>query len=369
MKPLRATYILAVFLSLCGFVLPAAAGGSDAGGVFTMSNAADGNAILVFAHRPHQGLVGLGSVPTGGLGSGSGLGNQGGLLLGPDRRALYAVNAGSNSISVFSVRHGRPRLIGTVAAGGQQPVSLTRHGRLLYVLNAGSDSIAGFTVDHNGMLSPLADSVRSLSGSGTGPAQVGFTPWGDALVVTEKATNRITTFVLDADGRPGPAVVNASAGTTPFGFAFDRYGHLLVSEANGGAVDASSLSSYDVRDDGTLELLAAAVPTTETAACWVVTSRNGRYAFTTNAGSSSISAFRSHPDGSLTLTSDDGVAASTGAGTAPIDMALSSGGNTLFALSAADGSIAAFRVLGNRRLVPIPGVTGLPTGLNGLAAY
>jgi 6-phosphogluconolactonase len=234
---------------------------------------------------PQQGLIGAGSVATGGNGTDGGLGNQGGVILSEPHRWLYAVNAGSDSISVFRARMGGLTLIDTVASGGSQPVSLTRHDNLLYVLNAGSDSIAGFTINDNGTLSPLAGSVRSLSGTGTAPAQIGFTPRGDVLVVTEKATNTITTFLVAEDGRPGPAIVNPSAGETPFGFDFDRYSHLLVSEAAGGAPDASSLSSYEIQEDGTVVVLASAVPTTETAACWVEMSRNGRYAFTTNAGS------------------------------------------------------------------------------------
>jgi 6-phosphogluconolactonase (cycloisomerase 2 family) len=369
MNHLRKTFLVAVFLSICGLALPVWAGSYATGRVFTMTNAAGGNEILMFSHRPREGLISMGSVATGGNGTGSGLGNQGGVILSEQHRWLYAVNAGSDSISVFRVRKGRLVLVDTVSSGGEQPVSLTRHENLLYVLNAASDSIAGFTINDDGTLAPLADSMRALSGAGTGPAQISFTPTGDALVVTEKATNQITTFVVDEDGLPGSAVVNPSAGATPFGFAFDRYGHLLVSEAAGGAPNASSVSSYDIREDGSLDVLASAVPTTQSAACWVETSRNGRYAFTTNAGSATISAFRSARDGSLTLTTEDGVAASTGAGSAPIDLALSSRGNYLFALSAVNGTISAFRVIGNRRLVPVPGVSGLPATLNGLAAY
>lgn len=362
-------FLLSLFLSMCGFAAPAVADNYGTGQVFTMTNAESGNEILIFNHHPQQGLVGAGSVATGGDGTGAGLGNQGGVILSKHHRWLYAVNAGSDSVSVFRVRKDGLTLIDTIPSDGSQPVSLTRHDNLLYVLNAGSDSIAGFTVNGDGTLSPLAGSVQGLSGVGTGPAQISFTPWGDALVVTEKATNRITTFLVDEDGLPGPAVVNDSAGPTPFGFDFDRYGHLLVSEAAGGAPDASSLSSYEIQEDGTLVVLASAVPTTETAACWVEMSRNGRYAFTTNAGSSSISAFETGRDGSLMLTTEDGVAASTGAGSAPIDLALSTRGNYLFSLSAADGTIAAFRLVGNRKLVPVPGVTGLPGTVNGLAAY
>jgi 6-phosphogluconolactonase (cycloisomerase 2 family) len=368
MIQLRKFRFLSLFLLMCGFAAPAMAGNSDTGQVYTMTNSASGNEILVFTHSSQQGLVGVASVATGGNGTGAGLGNQGGMILNDHERFLYAVNAGSDSISVFRVSRGELTLVDTVASGGSQPVSLTQHDNLLYVLNAGNDSIAGFRVNDNGTLSPLAGTVRGLSDTGTAPAQISFTPRGDALVVTEKATNRITTFLVDENGLPGQAVVNPSVGATPFGFDFDRYGHLLVSEAAGGAPDASSLSSYEIEQDGTLVVLASSVPTTETAACWVEMSRNGRYAFTTNAGSSSISAFKSGHDGSLTLTTDDGVAASTGVGSAPIDLALSARGNFLFSLSAANGTITAFRLVGNRKLVPMPGVTGLPVTVNGLAA-
>ena len=235
----RKVYLLSLFMMSLGlFAAPAMADADGTVQVFTMTNAAAGNEILIFDHHPQQGLVGAGSVASGGTGTGGGLGNQGGVILSKHNRWLYAVNAGSDSISVFSVSRDGLALVDTVASGGSRPVSLTRYDNLLYVVNAGSDSIAGFTVGDNGALSPLAGSVRGLSGSGTAPAQISFTPWGDALVVTEKATNLITVFRVDEDGLPGPAVVNASAGATPFGFDFDRYGHLLVSEAAGGAPDA-----------------------------------------------------------------------------------------------------------------------------------
>ena len=277
-------FVLSLFLSLCGFAAPAVADNYGTGQVFTMTNAAGGNAILIFNHHPQQGLVGAGSVATGGDGTGAGLGNQGGVILSKHHRWLYAVNAGSDSVSVFRVRKGGLTLIDTIPSDGSQPVSLTRHDNLLYVLNAGSDSIAGFTVNGDGTLSPLAGSVQGLSGGGTGPAQISFTPWGDALVVTEKATNRITTFLVDEDGLPGPAVVNDSAGPTPFGFDFDRYGHLLVSEAAGGAPDASSLSSYEIQEDGTLVVLASAVPTTETASRRRAESPSARRTIPSGAG-------------------------------------------------------------------------------------
>ena len=142
---------------------------------------------------------------------------------------------------------------------------------MVYVLNAnGAGNIAGFR-HAQGVLTPLAGSSRPLSAAGgTGSAQVGFSPDGDVLLVTEKGTNKLSSYRVRDDGRTDAPVVTASAGVTPFGFAFDRRGHALVSEAFGGAVNASAVSS-----------------------AW------GGYLFVLNSGSQSISSFSVAKDGSL----------------------------------------------------------------------
>ena len=173
-----------------------------AGAVYTMTNAADGNEILILDRSAGGRLKWSDSVSTGGLGTGSGLGNQGAVILDRDNRWLFAVNAGSNEISVFRVLKRGLALVDTVASGGIRPVSLTVDRDLLYVLNAGSDEISGFSIGHHGRLTPIADSTRPLSGTGTGPAQVEFSPNGRVLVVTEKATNKIDTYVVEGTGWP-----------------------------------------------------------------------------------------------------------------------------------------------------------------------
>lgn len=262
-----------------------------AGAVYTMTNAVDGNKVLAFSRAGDGSLRSAGEYATGGLGSGNGLGNQNAVVLSKDGRWLFAVNAGSNQVSVFAVRRTGLSLVDTVDSGGIRPVSVTVDRDVVYVLNAGSDDIAGFQMNRRGELTPLSGSVRPLSGTGTAPAQIAFSPDGDLLVVTEKATNSIDVYVVGEDGLATGPSVHPSAGQTPFGFAFDRRGHLLVSEAAGGAFEASSVTSYTVTGDGGLQPISAAVPTTETAACWVVITGNGRYAYTTNAGSGSLAGY------------------------------------------------------------------------------
>jgi 6-phosphogluconolactonase (cycloisomerase 2 family) len=336
--------------------------------VYTMSNATDGNRILAF-HRASGGtLTPAGSFATGGLGTGGGLGNQGGLTLSGNDRWLLAVNAGSNDVSLFATDDEGLRLVDRVPTGGTLPKSVTIHRDLVYVLNAGSDSVSGFRLRPSGKLTPLAGSTRPLSGSATDPAQVQFRPDGRVLVVTEKATNLIVTYAVDEDGLLGPPQAQSSQGATPFGFAFGNRRQLFVSEAFGGAPDASAMSSYRVDADGILHLVSPSVPTHQTAACWVVVTDGGRFAYTSNTGSGSISGYEIDDDGALTLLNADGRTADTGAGSAPTDLALSENGRFLFVLDSGTHNIGAFSIRPNGQLQPVAVTGGLPAGANGLAA-
>jgi 6-phosphogluconolactonase (cycloisomerase 2 family) len=204
------------------------------------------------------------------------------------------------------------------------------------------------------------------SGAAPGPAQVSFSPDGEVLVVTEKNTNLVDTFPVDEDGMAGSVTTHPSAGVTPFGFAFTRRGTLIVSEAAGGAANASSASSYDVAQDD-FASISAAVPTQQTAACWAVATKNGKYAYTANAGSGSLSLYGVGRDGGLTLLRS--AAGSTGAGSHPSDMALSNNSRFLYALANVTQSIGAFEVRADGSLSAVNGASGLPATAVGLAAW
>lgn len=345
-------------------------GAGIAGAVYTMSNSSSGNSILRFHRAANGALTAAGSFSTGGVGSGDGLGNQGALVLSQNKRWLYAVNAGSNDISVFSVTHRGLILTDKVASGGIRPISLTVDNDLLYVLNAGGDgNISGFTVQRKGRLAHLPGSTRSLSGPNTAPAQIAFNPEGNLLAVTEKATNIIDTYVVAENGLTTGPYLHPSVNTTPFGFAFDPRGRLFVSEAAGGAADAATVSSYNVTESGHLEVISPAVADTETAVCWVAIPQNGRFAYVTNAGSGTLSAYRIAKDGSITLRDADGRTGVTGNGSTPLDIAFSINDRFLYTLNNGTQSIGAFRVQANGGLVALPGANGLPIGANGLAAH
>jgi 6-phosphogluconolactonase len=348
--------------------LPAFAAGDDdddgfrAGKVFTSTNAVTGNELLVYS-AGKNGLLSLQTrLATQGAGTGTGLGNQGGVTLSGDGRHLFVINALSNTVSTFAIGRNRLTLQSTVDSGGLRPISVTEYEGVVYVLNAnGAGNIAGFR-NAQGVLTPISGSSRPLSAAGgTGPAQVGFSPDGDVLLVTEKTTNKLSTYRVRSDGTTDAPVVTASGGVTPFGFAFDRRGHALVSEAA-----SRALSSYGFGNQTPAQpvLISASVSTTQAAPCWVVVTPNSRYAYVANAGSGTVSSFAVQKSGQLTLA--QAVAGVAGAG--PVDMAISSSGRQLFVLNSGSQTISSFSVGQHGSLVNPGSVAGLPVGANGLAA-
>jgi 6-phosphogluconolactonase (cycloisomerase 2 family) len=358
--------VMALVLALSGGLIGTVFADQRGQMVYTMSNASSGNAVLAFEQRGDT-LIPAGSFPTQGVGSGGGLGNQGAIVLSDDGETLLAVNAGSDEVSVFRVHDNGLTLADKVSSGGVRPISIAVHEDWVYVLNAGGSgigNITGFVLTSRDTLKPIPGSTRPLSGPATAPAQVEFNPEGDTLVVTEKATRIIDTYTVDENGVADGPVSQPSSGVTPFGFSFNKRGVLIVSEAFGGTANASAVSSYTLRN-GALVLRSGSVPDFQSAACWIVVTKNGKFAYTSNTGSNNISSYRVGRDGTLTLLA--AVAVSTGA--APIDMALNRNSKFLYVLNATAHSIDVLRVdRGNGQLTPVTSVSGLPAGANGLVA-
>ena len=343
-----------------------AQGGGIAGTVYTQTNSAAGNAVLVFPRAANGSLGTSVSVATGGNGSGAGLGSQGSVMLSADGQWLLVVNAGSNEVSSFAVgSDGALTLRGKASSGGTNPISVTVHDDLVYALNAGgTGNISALRLSATGALTPIAGSTRALSNGAAGPAEVSFDPTGAWLVVTEKATNNILTWRVGTDGLAFNRVINASSGATPFGFTFTNAGVLAVTEAFGGAVDASAVSTYTINANGSLNVISASAPTTETAACWIAASKNGKFVYATNAGSASISGY-SVKHGELDLLDADGKTATTGA--AAIDVAISDNGQFVYNVNNGSHTITGFAVSQSSGDLAARGTASIPVGAVGIA--
>ena len=352
-RSLRRLAALAV-VSLAA-VAPTQAFAHGGGTVYTESNAA-ANAVQVFTQAFDGTLTPGDSYLTGGAGSGAaGLGSQGALAL--DRGWLLAVNAASNDVSAFRVRGDHLVLVNRVPSGGTTPNSVTIHDGVAYVLNAGgTGNISGFLLRRNGLV-PLPGSSQPLSSPAAGAVQVSFTPRGDQLVVSEKGINTLVSYPVDRWGRAGAGAAHASAGAAPFGFSFGKRGALNVTEAA-----ASALTSYDT---STFAPITASLVNGQGAACWAASTASGRYTFTANAATDSISAYSQEWNGTLSLVTTGGATAQLAAGTHPLDEAVShdrflyvNGGNT--------GQISAFKIGAGGSLTPLGAVGSLPAGFGGL---
>jgi 6-phosphogluconolactonase len=338
--------------------------------VYTMSNQVAGNEVLVFHRRPNGNLEAAGAFATGGNGTGGGLGNQGAVVLDSSDHWLFAVNAGSSSIASLQVLEAGLQLVDTESSGGFRPISLTVFGTRLFVLNAGdpsdenvNDNITGFQINQDGTLTPIPNSTQPLSANETGPAQISFNKEGTVLLVTEKATNSITTYTVDPDGIPSSPLTRASAMPTPFGFQFGDRDLVYISEANGGG--QSAVVSYHVNPETGVVSNAVDVFSAQNAACWVALANDQTVGYTTNTASDTISLFTINFDGSMDALLASGKAVQ--AGDAPIDLVLTQDGRNLYTLNAADDTISAFHIQPNGSLSRLRTIS-VPDGTNGLAA-
>jgi len=371
-KALSATAIAGLFALAAPGI--AGASGSDRDGhghfgashaVFVKTDGLAGNRIVAYDRAGDGALVRAGTYATGGNGGALNgavvdhVASQGSLAFSSDRSLLFAVNAGSNSVSVFAVRGDHLDLRQVVESGGSFPVSIAVHGDLVYVLNAfNGASVAGYRIDGD-HLRELRDSFRALgltiptdaSQFTHTPGQVAFSPDGSQLIVTTKATtSSIDVFGVRPGGRlTGSPVINSESGTVPFAVTFDAFGHLVVANAGN-----NSVSTFTLNADSTLTLLSN-VGTGQAATCWITQAQGVLYA--SNAGGPSESGIQVSPSGQLTLES------TTTTDPGAVDAAATADGRFLYVQTGKLGVVDEFAVgtagsLTEIGTVTVPGAAG-----------
>jgi 6-phosphogluconolactonase (cycloisomerase 2 family) len=341
--------------------------------VFAMTNDAEANEVRVFERGRGGSLHEVRSYTTGGRGSGGTIDpllSQGSLTLSQDGKWLFAANAGSGTVSVFRVEGTRLLLTDEVPSGGAEPNAVAAHGDYIYVLNtAGSSNVVGFHLAH-GRLQRIENSLRFLGRNEAGSASIAISPDGRFLLVTERTANRIDAFRVLANGELSQVVSNPSAAPGTFAATFSPRGTLIVSETGPGSANGSTVSSYAVRADLTLQPISTAVPTLGTANCWNVITPDGRFVYVSNAGSASIAGFAVAPSGALNPLPGT-IVGSNADGATNLDIAISADGAFLYSLNAGDGTIGVFAIdQHSGALTSLGAARGLAAnaGLNGIAA-
>jgi 6-phosphogluconolactonase len=401
-------------------------GDDHAGAVYTTTNDPNGNAVIVFRRNRDGTLTQGPTVPTGGTGLAAQppftfpiVDSSGSMALARDGRLLFVVNDGDNTITSFRAFDGGLRRVDRVSSGGVLPVSLTTYGHLLYVVNEESSNISGYYFSDDGHLWSIPGSQALLSPgfpSGSAPpnaggvaAQIGFSPDGHQLVVTERGVpstvGAIDTFAVNPNGSLTleQADRTASVDPNPFGFAFTRSGTLLVSNVGqvngtfdypGGSIPipqildpaqfSGSASSYSLSSTGALTPVSTGVLSGGRGACWLVLSNDGGFAFVTNtlsttptlgppngigSGGGGLTTYRVGSGGTLTRLGQTDL----GPGS-PTDEEISSDGRFLYVNvpnvppPPATSHIAVFRINGDGSLTLVTLGAPLPGLFSGLAA-
>jgi 6-phosphogluconolactonase (cycloisomerase 2 family) len=333
--------------------------------VYILSNGSSSNQIIEYARSATTGnLTAFAEFPTGGLGTGSGLGSEGALIFDSTNNHFFAVNAGDNSISELALNlDGSISVLSNVPSGGIAPISLTLSGTTLYVLNAGNmltaANITGFTVDPGGLV-PIPNSTQPLSTAQPGAEEISFVQNGAVLVVTEKGANNIDTFVVSSGVAAAGVFTSAGTGMAPYGFGISGQGVIVVSQAT----STTGASSYSISSTGVVTTDTAFVADGQVAACWVTVVSNTAYAL--NAHNSTISAYTIDPaSGDITLVGN-GVTPAATTGMGPTDIAASPDGMYLYTRNGAGQSITSWAIAADGSLGNTVTFAGIPSSASGL---
>ncbi|MCA1682972.1 MAG: beta-propeller fold lactonase family protein [Actinobacteria bacterium] len=403
----RLTLVGSALISVALLTPSAASAAANVGAVYTQSNDPVNNQVIAFDRNSSGLLTEAQRISTGGKGEGSlafgcagpgGIGgppacpitdSQGSVAITLAGGLVFVTNAGSDTISSFRVSPTRGlTLVGQISSGGDFPQSLTLHGRYLYVLNEHSGNIDGFKFTTSGKMTEIPGSSQALvtppnqpdpspplppNIKGAVAAEVGFDHTGSSLAVTERATGLIDIFPVK-HGRAGPPVGHPSAAPTPFGFTYDHFNHLLVTDAGDGMTNGFT-SSYVETSAGGLKTLDPAESTDGVAPCWIVVTPDNRFAYVTNTVTKTIAEYGVSSTGQLTLLGIVPIEnTENGPAQFPTDIAISRDGRFVYTIvpSVFDGNIsfiAAFRVGFDGQLTFLTETPqNLPIGISGLAA-
>lgn len=353
----------------CGMIGSVTVSGTttSAGKIFVNGNGT-ANQVWMYNRATDGQLSLVGAFSTQGAGARFKLSSQGSVALSDSKGFLYVTNSASNDVTAFSVQPTGLTFIGKVPSGGTFPNSIDVFGNFLYVLNSKGTTanITGFTIQSNGSLQAIPNSTRLLSSARPESAQVGFTPDGKYLLITEKTANNIDTFAIGTDGLATGPTAQPTAGGSPFGFAFDGLGHLVISEiANGSA------SSYTVTN-GILNVVTAKLKDLNKAPCWTSATSGSsvpQFAYISNTNSDTISGFAVASNGALSLLKADGKSAVLPTGAFPLDMAISNDNKYFYVLEGNLPGVAGFQIQADGSLVQIQDQLGIPASSSGLTGY
>ncbi len=277
------------------------------------------NSILAYTRAADGTLTPLPGSPF--LTGGKGLNNPTAAKLGPndidypllasrDKKRLYAVNSGSNTIAVFDIAdNGRLRQVpgSPFPSGGRSPVSLTIAGNRLYVVNNNNDAdqlpnsdtpnYTGFTIGADGKLTPIPNSTVPVVAGGS-PSQVLASNDGTLLFgadflapFVQPGIGSLRSFKINADGtltQPASSPMALPPGAMPplpLGLNQHPSRNILYV----GFVTRKQMGVYTFDGQTGALSFVRAVPNSGVEICWIRPTANGSRIYTVNNIDNSVS--------------------------------------------------------------------------------
>jgi 6-phosphogluconolactonase (cycloisomerase 2 family) len=294
------------------------------------------NAILAYNINPNDGSLSLlGTFPTRGTGGANFDNTEPGpsdhaqeVILSHDKRFLFAINGGSNTVAVFRV-DGNGRLThvqgSPFPSGGLTPVSLGQAGDKLYVVNANNNNQAnvapnntpanytGFRIKENGRLEPIPGSTVEIA-SNSSPTQAHISsdnkflfgidffavPYQPQILPFVPARGSLLeSFQIQEDGTlreaPGspylpPVTARLVPTVSESGYFLGLQAHPTERILYVGEVATERLAVYTYDESGQLSLLTD-VPLPGAAICWFSFDKDVKHLFSSDSGSNTIGVF------------------------------------------------------------------------------
>ncbi|MCL5256861.1 MAG: lactonase family protein, partial [Chloroflexi bacterium] len=277
----------------------------------------NGNTVTAFAVDANGALSQLSCSPiaTGGTGGGGGFFASSRIVTAGDY--LYAANGGSNSVSGFTVNQTTGCLtpvsstpFATGGTGGSNGISLaaTPDAKYLYAGNAGSENITVFSIGSGGTLAPVG-SLVSVAGE---PAGMKVSPDGKYLVIalplgSSGSVNKIAVFSIGSGGALTPVTGSPFTSLGPDAADVDincSSTQLFVGNATLGAseVDVFNFppSGGSMTEIEGSPFAGASSPSSQNSNV-VTLSPDGSELFVSNQASNSLTVFTVGAGGALTL--------------------------------------------------------------------
>lgn len=313
--------------------------------VYTIANPSGPNIIDAYRQDRASGkLTFLAGYKTGGLGlpSAAVIGTEQHPLIA-DGHLLYAVNPGSNDISVFRIHDdGTLQLINRpFPSGGIAPVSLALHDHLLYAANLGDNTTppnySGFTV-YDGLIRPLPASTVTLN-IGDAPSDILFNKQGTLLVAARFAANTVDVFKVDGDGRLSHT---GEVGNQPgaLGLAFSP---VSDQQLFGAITNLPGAAAYSISPSGSISLVNTITDTQSIDPCWEAIESTGNRGWFVAPAAGTITLYSIDQNGALAR-----VSAHNTLGVAPTEVVLSSSGKFMYVIDVFSNAIESLGLTGQQ---------------------